>query len=58
MVSWYLICVIECLTKTRTKNKSIQEESNQRTLRLLNPVRAQKVRHSSEGCSYGYQEQA
>ena len=46
-----------------TKYKSIQEASNQRTLRLMNPVRVQKVGHSSEGSRqfrrfYGYQEQA
>jgi len=50
LVSWYLICVLECLTKTRTKYKSIQEASNQRTLRCMNLVRVQKASHSSE-CS-------
>jgi len=52
LVSWYLICVLECLTKTRTKYKSYQD-SNQRTWKPMNPVRVQKVGQNSEGCSYG-----
>jgi len=46
--SWYL-CVLEWLTKTQKKYKSNQGSSDQRTLKLMNSVRVQKVRKSSEG---------
>jgi len=34
--TWYLICVLEWLTKTGTKYKSNQESGDQRTLKLMN----------------------
>lgn len=49
LVYWYLICVLDWLTKTGTKYKSNQEASNQRTLRLMNQVKVHKVEQSSEG---------
>jgi len=41
--SWFLLCVLEWLTKTETMYKSNQESNDQRTLKIMNSVRVHKV---------------
>ena len=43
IISSYLICILEWLTKTWTTCKSNPESIDQRTLKIMNPVRVQKV---------------